>query len=451
MGLIKGHLKGGFLLPECEKHFHDHDETWLILEGAGTGYWIDHDGKREDFVLEAGDVWMIPAGFEHGSDGPNSADFRINVFMGTMAPGSHSPGHYYVENEGYIPRLVLDKQPTTRYKEQEPKLPETQKAIMFTALGVTEFVDEPVPVDLGPKQVLCESLYTGITNGTERNVMTGGNYGQGIFPNRCGYQNVGRIIRKGVDTPGWNLGDIVYSGAVSQHRPYWAVDVARPGEAPTLACKLPEGVDLKEAALLGMAGVALHDVRRANVRIGERVLVVGAGSIGQFTAQAALAAGADVTIADLDEERLGIAKSLGVHRTVLLTKDPASWDQLRGPKRFDAVFEDSGAPILDDILGHGDWSKTIIRHLGRLVLIAGRNRVEYPFNSAQGIEIEILQASHFTGEDLELLVKLFAEGRIKVGPLLRDVVPYEDALATYERLRDNPGSMLGTVFDYGKA
>ena len=50
----KALMKGGFLLPTCEKHFHDHDETWLILKGSGTGFWIDHDGKREDFVLEAG-------------------------------------------------------------------------------------------------------------------------------------------------------------------------------------------------------------------------------------------------------------------------------------------------------------------------------------------------------------------------------------------------------------
>lgn len=43
--------------------------TWVVLEGRGTGYWIDPGGNREDFELEAGDVGMIPAGYEHGSDG----------------------------------------------------------------------------------------------------------------------------------------------------------------------------------------------------------------------------------------------------------------------------------------------------------------------------------------------------------------------------------------------
>lgn len=112
----KALLNDGFALPTCEKHFHDHDETWLILKGSGTGFWIDHDGNREDFVLEAGDVWMIPAGFEHGSDGRNSDDFTINVVDGTKPPGCHEHAHYYIEKEGYIPSLQLVKTPTDRYK-----------------------------------------------------------------------------------------------------------------------------------------------------------------------------------------------------------------------------------------------------------------------------------------------------------------------------------------------
>lgn len=118
--LYKNFLSEGFLLPECEKHFHDADETWVVLEGRGTSYWIDHDGKREEFELEAGDVWMIPAGYEHGSNGigdsgVNSPDFRINAFIGTEAAGSHEFGHYYVEKEGYIPTLSLTRTPTDRY------------------------------------------------------------------------------------------------------------------------------------------------------------------------------------------------------------------------------------------------------------------------------------------------------------------------------------------------
>lgn len=119
MALHKGLLNQGFALPECEKHFHDHDETWIVLSGQGTGYWIDPQGQRVEFVLEAGDVWLIPVGYEHGSEGPNSDDFKIAVLNGTMPPGCHRPGHYYLEKEKYIPFFDLTKVPCDRYGIQE--------------------------------------------------------------------------------------------------------------------------------------------------------------------------------------------------------------------------------------------------------------------------------------------------------------------------------------------
>ena len=55
MALHKNLLNSGFALPECEKHFHDHDETWIILAGEGTGYWIDHDGNINRYQRKYGD------------------------------------------------------------------------------------------------------------------------------------------------------------------------------------------------------------------------------------------------------------------------------------------------------------------------------------------------------------------------------------------------------------
>ncbi|MCW1970773.1 MAG: cupin domain-containing protein [Anaerolineae bacterium] len=120
MALYQGLLNKGFRVITTEKHFHDHDETWIILSGSGLAYWIDHAGQRKNFALAAGDVWMIPAGYEHGSDGfpetgRNSDDFTIQVIYGTLPPGAHTPGHYYVEKEGYIPSLTLNRTPTQRY------------------------------------------------------------------------------------------------------------------------------------------------------------------------------------------------------------------------------------------------------------------------------------------------------------------------------------------------
>jgi 2-desacetyl-2-hydroxyethyl bacteriochlorophyllide A dehydrogenase len=441
MPLHKDHLNKGFRLPQCEKHFHDHDETWLILKGKGSGYWIDHDGQRQEFVLEAGDVWMVPAGYEHGSVGPNSEDFTIAVFNGTEPPGAHKPGHYYVEKEGYIPSFELKKAPTERYRKRTA-LPARMKGILFVEQGKTALQEEDTPTVQRGK-LLCQTLFSGLTNGTERNVLCGGNYGGRKWPNRCGYQNVGRVLEAGPGVAGFSPGDLIFSGDFGQHRQYFAA----PAGAESLIVKVPPEVEAKHAALFGMASVAMHDVRRTEVKLGERVLVVGAGPIGQFTAQAARIAGAHVTVCDLNERRLKIAAELGAQKTIAVSREDTAWEAVKKAGPFDVVFEDSGGPVLDWVIG-GDGGKGILRHRARVVMIAGRDRVEYGFNPAQGYELCVYHAGHFAADDLHQVCRLAAEGALAIGPIIQDVVPIERAPDIYDRLRDDPGSLFGTVLDW---
>ncbi len=436
-----GLLKRGFKVVTTEKHFHDHDETWLILSGNGTSYWIDHAGVRTDFELAAGDVWMVPAGYEHGSDGlpgtgRNSEDFTIQVCYGTVPSGSHVPGHYYVEREGYVPSLQLVRTPTDRYAPAG--LPATMKGIMFVERGRAALIDEATPRN-EPGRLLCQTLYTGLTNGTERNTLMGGNYSRG-WPGRAGYQNVGRVLAVGAGVTGFAAGDVIFHGDFQQHRQFFC-GTAGPDD---LVIKLPARVEPSEAALYGVASVAVHDVRRARVALGERVLVVGAGLIGQFTAQVARACGAVVTVCDLNQARLDVAAGLGAHNVAV---PDANWDNLKALGPFDCIFEDSGAPVLERIVGP-TWNQGILRPQGRLVMIAGRTAVSYNFNAAQGHEIEVLHASHFTLADLRETCRLHGEGILQIAPLLRDRVPYTAMPALYERLRDTPDDLLGVVFDW---
>lgn len=445
MPLHKRMLQSGFPLPVCEKHFHDHDETWAILKGRGTGYWIDPWGKREEFVLEEGDIWMIPAGYEHGTEGfketgKNSDDFKICAFNGTLPPGSHKPGHHYVEKEGYLPSLELRKTPTDRYTKP-PTLPARMRGLVFPEKGKSAFQEEPVP-GCNPGHVLCRTLFTGLTNGTERNVMMGGNYG-GTWPARCGYQNVGRVLAVGPGVADIQAGDLVFSGDFCQHAEFFMAPVG----AEKLWVKLPDTVAPQHAALFGVASVALHDVRRADVKLGERVLVVGAGPVGQLTAQAARLTGAVVTVCDLDARRLEMARALGAHATIPLTTEAASWGAVRTAGPFDVVLEDSGAPILDRVIG-ANWGQGVLKSRSRVAMIAGRDRVDYSFNAGQSYELSVLHAGHFVRDDLLQVCRLTAEGALKMEPLIAETVKASDAIGIYARLRDDPASLLGVVFDW---
>ena len=312
------------------------------------------------------------------------------------------------------------------------------KGIIFPEKGKIELLDEPA-AEPESGRLFCQTIYSGLTNGTERNVLMGGNYG-GKLPARCGYQNVGRILEVGEGCEGWQEGDLLFCGDFCQHVAFFNAN------PDGLVVKIPSSVDPKHAALFGMAGVAMHDVRRAETKLGDRVLIVGAGPIGQFTAQAARASGADVTVADINSERLAIAEECGSSIIEIVSDD--TWESIKEHYCFDIVFEDSGAAILDQILGRSFSKKNLLKRRGKLVMIAGRFDVSYSFNAGQSLELAVLHAGHFSRDDLILLAKLVADGTVTVAPIIKDVVKIDKAIAVYERLRDDPASLFGTVFDW---
>ena len=323
-------------------------------------------------------------------------------------------------------------------------IPATMRRIVFPEKGKIAFEQAPTP-DCDPGTVLCKTLFTGLTNGTERNLLMGGNYG-GSWPISYGYQNVGWILAVGAGVQGYEVGDIVFSGDYMHHVAYFNA----PAAEDNFIIKLPKAVDPQHAALFGLAGVGMHDVRRADTRLGEDVLVVGAGPIGQFTAQAARLSGAVVTICDINESRLAVAKAAGAQRIIQVTRDDDSWTAVRQAGPFDVVFEDSGAPILANLIGDG-WGPGhtgVFKQRSRLALIAGRQPVEYNFNGGQGHELTVYHASHFTSSDLAQVCRFTAEGGLKIAPVIQDLVKIDQALPIYERLRDNPSSLFGVVFDW---
>lgn len=112
----------------------------------------------------------------------------------------------------------------------------------------------------------------------------------------------------------------------------------------TNAVKFDDSVSFEQGALFEPSTVALHGVRCANFVGGYDVAVIGGGTIGLFTMQWAKILGAkSVTVFDINDNRLKLAKKLGADETVNSTKSEL-------PKeKFPFVFETAGqvATILD--------------------------------------------------------------------------------------------------------
>src|SRR6266508_6344815 len=115
-----------------------------------------------------------------------------------------------------------------------------------------------------------------------------------------GYCAVGRAERVGRHVRDISPGQLVACGGEEAAH---AEILAVPGN---LCVPVPRGVDPLAAAFTTLGSIALHGFHQADVRLGERVAVVGMGLVGQLAAGSAHAAGGEVIGIDLEEWRLGV-------------------------------------------------------------------------------------------------------------------------------------------------
>jgi 2-desacetyl-2-hydroxyethyl bacteriochlorophyllide A dehydrogenase len=110
--------------------------------------------------------------------------------------------------------------------------------------------------------------------------------------------------------------------------------------------KLPPDISWEEGALTEPLSVAVHACRRAQVGLGDKVLVIGAGAIGIMIAAVSKKMGAkEVVISDVREFRLKAALNLGATRSVCAGKEDLNQviSGLSSHKGFDIAFECVGA------------------------------------------------------------------------------------------------------------
>jgi 2-desacetyl-2-hydroxyethyl bacteriochlorophyllide A dehydrogenase len=302
----------------------------------------------------------------------------------------------------------------------------------------------------GPGLVELAPAYVGIC-GTDLHIFHGDMDARVKAPAVLGHEMSGRIVRVGQDVEGWAPGDPVTvmplrwdetcpaclrgNRHVCQNLDFIGID--SPGAmqqrwtvpAATLV-RLPGTLPLKTAALVEPTAVAVHDVGRAAVRDGERVVVVGGGPVGVLIALVARAAGADVRVVEPSDHRRLLAEKLG-----LTAWDPGAQDvpdlvrQWTGDAGADVAFEVSGAAA-----GVGT-AVDVLAVRGRLCLVAIHPRPrEVNLHRFFWRELTLIGARLYDRADFEKAVALVADGAIPVEQLISKVVPLTDAPSAFESL-----------------
>jgi threonine dehydrogenase-like Zn-dependent dehydrogenase len=208
------------------------------------------------------------------------------------------------------------------------------RAAVTQSVGVMTVVDRPEPGEPGPGQVLVHPEAVGIC-GSDYSLFSGhmsDAAGGSQFPRVLGHE-VGAMISavgtecRGDLSPGQRVAMLPLSACGSCYpctvgHPnacdnFSLVGIHTDGGLQELLCLPQEQVfpirtsDGAVAALAEPVSVAVHAVHRGRISAGERVVVLGAGPIGQCVAVVALELGAEVLLVDLQESRLQLGRTLG--------------------------------------------------------------------------------------------------------------------------------------------
>lgn len=124
-----------------------------------------------------------------------------------------------------------------------------------------------------------------------------------------GYSVSGVIIAVGNDVDGFKIGDrVACAGAgIANHAEFVNVPV-------NLVVRIPDSLDFEDASTVTLGAIAMQGVRRMNATLGETIVVIGLGVLGQITAQLLKANGCKVIGIDLDNERIRFAMSHGLDK-----------------------------------------------------------------------------------------------------------------------------------------
>ncbi|HEY3472292.1 MAG TPA: alcohol dehydrogenase catalytic domain-containing protein [Amycolatopsis sp.] len=256
-----------------------------------------------------------------------------------------------------------------------------------------------------------------------------------LGPMAIGHEFVGEVVES---ASGFAAGDLVASGAgvscgqcdrcregrTNLCRGYYTLGLNAPGglaeyvaaPASTLR-RIPDGVSLDHAGLAQPLAVGLHAARRAGVRPGDSVVVIGAGAIGSFVlAGLRHLYDAEVTVIDFAGDKLERAKRLGAARTV-----DAADDVVEAVRGADVVIEASGAP------GQFENAVRMVTDGGRVLAVGlPKQAPEVDLFGLVLREITVESTvAHVCGEDLAPALDILAAG-VLGGELLDSVIGLDE-------------------------
>lgn len=201
---------------------------------------------------------------------------------------------------------------------------------------------------------------------------------------------------------------------------------------PSASLVKNEGLSHDELALVEPLAIGAHGIRRAGIQPGESVLIVGAGPIGLGLAAFAKIAGGDVTVADVNEERLQFCRQ----HTGVQTLTPAALGDMAADVVIDATGNLAAINNALNYLAHG----------GRYVLVGLQKEalvISHPeLHKREGA---VMSSRNATREDFEQVVAAIRSKKINPVAFITHRVSF-DELASL--MADFPRQAVKVMVDH---
>ncbi len=335
------------------------------------------------------------------------------------------------------------------------------KALVFEAPGRMPLRDRPEPA-AGPGQVVVEVHAAGIC-GSDVHGFTGhtGRRTPGVV---MGHEAAGVVVRVGSNVDSVRVGERVALrsilacgrcdqcslGRANTCRNRRGLGMAVDGAyaelvvvPAVLAVPIPESVSFTAAALVEPLAVALHAAAAVRAASADRVLIAGAGTIGQLVLRALRAHGANhVVVTDRSSHRLAAATRAGADATVLVGREDA----------LPAILEATGggADVAVDAVGISSATRqalAAVRPGGRVICVGNSDpAIELPLQDLVSREVTIEGSYGFTTE-FEQAIELIAAGRLDPTPLVEHVAPLAEGERLFGELADGRLEALKVVLE----
>jgi propanol-preferring alcohol dehydrogenase len=172
------------------------------------------------------------------------------------------------------------------------------------------------------------------------------------------------------------------------------------------ALKVPDSLDSHEAAPLFCAGITVYRaIKKAELQPGKRAAVFGIGGLGHLAVQVAKTFGAHVTAIDVSEEKLELARSLGVDETLNAAIDDV-------PKHFRKAGGVHAAVVTSAAKAAYDQAFYSVRSGGALVVV-GMPSEDLSFPAIMMREIRIMSSATGTRDDMREVLELAVSGKLR--------------------------------------